>query len=232
MAPEIPTNLDSLKSNVYDDNIETQVMSIVQKLAKDNKIIDFNRIYHICLKELKLESEIILNALENLQQKRRIIFGQKIIRDLILNNLTRKIIYIYIKNNPGENFSTVLHQLNLNPKVLQWNLSMLLRYECIQEIQVLNVRIFGIYDQSPQKIILHYFTHNDKIRKILYILNQNPCQIQQLIGQTGLEYNFIFHQINNLLKQQLIIAELDKSNKIYKLNPQIISELQDILSVS
>ena len=84
--------------------IEEKIMQIVHTLVAKNKFIEFRKVYIICLKELQYNSVAILNALEHLQQQKRIIFDRKLIRDFILANDTRNRIYHYLKRTPGERF--------------------------------------------------------------------------------------------------------------------------------
>lgn len=221
-----PVTVLTSKIKNYED-LDSKIMAIVHRLVDNNQIIELNRLYRLCLNELKVDSAVILNKIESLNQSKKFLFGQKIIRDLILSNPTRKSIYNLLQIKPGLRFTDILNEVELNKNMLQWNLEVLMRFECLREIVLNKNQIYGIFDDSASKILMHYYMRNENFEPLIRILQKKPCSMKELVLISNFSYNVVFYNVNQLIKLNIVKIELDKTDKIYMLTSDFEKELSN-----
>jgi predicted transcriptional regulator len=202
------------------ENIEEEIMRIIYRLIEENQIIDFKRIYYLCLKELNIDSVVILNTLENLQKHKRIFFGQKIIRDFILSNENRKKIFRFIEQNPGSRAIEIKKSGNYGSNLLSWNLSILIQYDCLHEVKIGNITVYGTYKQEKELILVNYFIRNEVANKILRGLYLSKMDIFTLSQKLEISYDSIEYQLKKMINENVILISLEQSKKVYQISEE------------
>ena len=221
---------EKLLPSIHTQDIPNEIMDIIHREYQSNKIIDLQRIYQLSLKELNLDSDVIINVLDSLQQTKRIQFGQKIYRDIVLKNDTRKQIYQLIREFPGLKPADIAKSLQIPSTTVQWNLGMLLRFGCLIEVSVGKRKIFVIYQQTPNEILIRYLYRNPQLQRLLDTLLQNKRALTELTTALGEAYKDIFYKVNFLLKLHTIFVEIQGSEKYYYLNPEFIQFFPNTMS--
>jgi predicted transcriptional regulator len=221
--PIMNSTLENLSAKISSNekdkiSIKDRIIKIIHELVMKNSIIDFSRLYHLCLREFKLEGITILEALDELSKEKRIIFGQKIIRDFVLVNPIRKTIYTYIKNNPGIHFAALYKELDQNPHFIRWNLSVLLRFDCIIEIKIKNENIYAIQKIPYEYILTAFILRNKKMRQILSLLLQSPYSLTDLAQMTSISYDTVLYQTKVLEQKKILIPSLQLDKKVYQIS--------------
>ena len=221
---EVIMNKTPNSSNPFDfeadpsyNEMEDYVFNLIREYSLQGKIIDFGKIVNVCAHDLKVKKLYIINILDKLQKSNRVVFQKKIIRNLVLKNETRKIIYQYILKNPGSKYSEILNKNHLTPNVIQWNLMILLRFDCIQEVSIRKTKIYGDFDISELEIISSFFKKDELNQKIIQSISTSPKQIKQIETEINEEYNKVFGRIRLMTEIGLVKVGLDENTlqKVY-----------------
>lgn len=201
-------------------------MKIIFRFVEENKVLDFSKLFNSCLRETELDSSTLFNMIDRLEKENRIKFGHRIIRDFVLVNMTRKSIYTFIKVHPGTRYVDLQKSLALNNSVLNWNLSILLKFNCIHEVLFNNLRIFGVKEFDNDQIILQYLMRNEKVKRILFMLVERKMLLTELVDRSGFNYQDIYYLTNQLLKNNILLNELDGTKKVFAIHNHFLSAIQ------
>jgi predicted transcriptional regulator len=205
-------------------------MNVIYRLIEENRVLDFSKIFNLCIRETDLDSATLFNIIERLKNEKRIEFGHRIIRDFVLINFTRKTIYIYIKEQPGARFIDLQKKLALSNSVLEWNLNILLKFQCIQEVSFNKLRLFGIKNLDKNILILNYLLRNEKVRKILMMLIEKKMQLTEIVDNSGFTYQDIYYLTNQLIKNNILLNEIEGTKKVYVIQNQFLAVFKNLSS--
>jgi len=129
-------------------------------------------------------------------------------RRSILDNLNRKNIFEYIKENPGVHFKKLLRELDFQPGAMSYHLNVLEKGEYIKSIQDGNLRRFYLYGtKSDFKIALTTIQ-----LRILSIVDERPGISQVKISKTIGKNRMLVNYHIKILKEAGILS-LEKSGR-------------------
>ncbi len=198
--------------------------------------IDYNRVFN-CEKlipfisnafsrsSININEKGIRNILENLEKKKIVIQGSKLTNAIVLQNPNRRIIYKFIKNNPGFYLHRLVKTLELPNHVISWHLDMLLKFGYIKKVIIENHEVYFHPSVVRTNYQVLYALSKVKTQKILSIMykNSKPLTKTSMAKELGFHYNTITKYIE-LLKELNIITEEKLAHKtIYQLSRKFLN---------
>ncbi|MFX1257865.1 MAG: ArsR family transcriptional regulator [Promethearchaeota archaeon] len=239
-------------SNLIIDNRVNQselleVIKIAEEMISQNKPIKMEKLYKIAKRELKFTATSLFLIIKKLFDDKHIIEGSKLIRDKILQNPNRAIIYRFIKNHPGVNFSTIkkcaFSKRDKRIKTLLdskeasfgssgqfiWHLEILLKFKCIKKIEFKNFSLFTVY-KMDDTLIKYYFLLRDNLnRKIFNLLREKntmkQAKIPKILGKTK---GTVYYHLKIMIEEEILCSEEINGTLYIKLNPDKIDILTRI----
>jgi hypothetical protein len=213
------------------ESIQNQIMRIVHSLIQKNRIINLETLLNACIRELKMDKISLLYAFDELEKEKKIIFGKKIIRDFVLNNEIRKNIYQLIKRKICVRYTQIKNELNLSPRTIQWNLEILLQFNCIEEVQYQKSVLYRIFETPNQLALLTFFCQNFQFNQILVLISKyGPCQVLELAEMCKISYDSAYLRIKTLIDYEILRYILEKDKKKLTFTKEIEGYLSKALS--
>jgi predicted transcriptional regulator len=212
------------------------VIKIANDILKEGKTLNIDYLYRRAKRELKIPREGLLTIIKYLVNKKVIIDGSKFTKDTILDNMIRRTIYNFIQDNIGLHFSAMKRKLIKKLKGnlmgtghLTWHIEMLLKFNLIKSIIVVNHAIFIPIDFDETIAKITHLARNEVRNKTLRYLIQNESSSKSKISES-IEENRenVYYHIKILIENDLII---DKDHELYlnpKLKDSIINAIQYI----
>lgn len=154
---------------------------------------------------------------------------RKVAQKNILDNPSRSMVYNFIRNNPGVDFTEISRKTGIGPGSLRYHLTLL---KFMNKITILattrNTRYYentGRYSVIEQKVLR--FLHNEPARNILGLLMKNPDMtrtgLEQTLGISGAGVNWHLHRLSN---EGLLEISKDGRKARYLLNPEVVPYLE------
>ncbi len=209
------------------------VMQIAEELVNRNKIIQMEKLFRIAKKRLKLSPLTIVSIINYLKRNAQIVERSKLLKDDVLSNIYRKIIFNFINKYPGINFSNLRqfsfqeYKLTMDKPInkgsvgqFDWHLNILIKFKFIRKIEFKNYSLFIPYKMEDKKG-LYYFLLRDSInRKIIHVLTKEiEIKSSKIHGLIKESRNSVYYHINVINEYDLVILEKISGNFVVSLNP-------------
>ncbi len=211
---------------------EEKVYDAIQHYVNNNRVLNCEKLVpYISNKFSRTSTNInekgIRSILDSLIQKKIIAQGSKLTKSIVLQNPNRRIIYDFIKNNPGYYVHSLIKTLKLPNHVITWHLEVLLRFGYIKKAMIDNHDVFFHPKVNQSKYKVLYFLSKPKIQKILSLLykNQKPMTKTAIAKNLSIHYNTVSKYINLLRGLNLIHEEKLTHKTLYQLNQDFFNYL-------
>jgi len=210
---------------------EKLVLDIVHEYINKNRHFDTNTIIpfinsRFSKSSVNINNNGIKSILQSLIRKNIIIDGSKLTKDNVLLNENRKLIFKYIKKNPGIYFYKLVKELNLTIPVVGWHLNVLLKFKFIRKIKIDNHEsYFEENKKSQYNKAIHIITQEKSQKIIQYlIINNNGNTKNHLSVKLGMHSNTIAKYIENFEEYGLIIKKNFPKKILYFLNEDVLKD--------
>lgn len=166
------------------DNEEEIVFNVVQQYLNENKIFERTKLVNFIKSyfskiSVNINEEGIINNLESLIKKRRIVEGSKLTKDSILLNEKRKIIHDFILENPGIIFNKIVKKTEMTNHVVFWHIGMLMKFNIIRKTTINNREIYFNSKLGEEEAIKFYYSSKKESKKILEYLKENRIGVNK-----------------------------------------------------
>lgn len=192
-----------------------EVVAIAYEIIQNHRYILLENLLQIAKRETGAGRIAVENVINRLIQDKVIVPGSRLVKQLLLQNDTRKKIYNVIKQFPGVNINSIKKTLNLGSHAVMWHLSVLLKFGCIQEILYKTTSLFALPKLTTQETILSSLLRKDLIRFILHQLESGRKSLADLEKDLGESKSKLFYNLRNLEEFQIISKTLDDGNYAY-----------------
>ncbi len=205
---------------------EKIVLNVIQEYLNKNRSFNMKKILPFINARFKMSSVNINNRgieeiLQSLVKKKIIVNGSKLLREDILVNKKRNLVYEYILKKPGVYFNRIVRELNLSNHVVIWHLEMLLKFEFIKKQEIENHDIYFDVNYRLRNTELMYFTSKEKSKLIIEYLKKNNVGITKTQLSTDLKIH-----INTATKYLTFLEQFQVVSK-KKLSRKILYFLND-----
>lgn len=185
---------------------EDLILNIIIEYLGDNRTFRLNKIIpfihsRISKSTTNINIDGIKRNLNSLLKKKIIVEGSKLTRDSVLDTPNRKILYEFIKNNPGYYLNHILDKIKISKYVVYFHIEVLLKFGWIKSEIIENHEVYFDSSLIFDDVIPFYYKSKKKSRLILNYLKENN------IGhtQTHLSSKLSIH--STTLKKYLDILE-------------------------
>ncbi|KKM68074.1 hypothetical protein LCGC14_1464560 [marine sediment metagenome] len=210
---------------------EKIVLTVVQEYLNKNRFFNIKKILPFIHARFKLASiNINLRGIEellkSLAEKKLIVEGSKLYKDDILNNLKRRKIYDFIKENPGTYFNKIVGNLSFSNHVVVWHLSILLKFNFIKAERIENHEVYFEFNFDLKNSTLKYFISKEKSKRIIQYLKANDIGITKTKISTNLNIhiNTTSKYLDSLERLNVIIKKNLSKKILYFLNEEFFEE--------
>lgn len=210
---------------------EKIVLTVVQEYLNKNRFFNMKEILPFIHARFKMASiNINLRGIEellkSLAEKKLIVEGSKLYKDDILNNLKRRKIYDFIKENPGTYFNKIVGNLSFSNHVVVWHLSILLKFNFIKAERIENHEVYFEFNFDLKNSTLKYFTSKEKSKRIIQYLKANDIGITKTKISTNLNIhiNTTSKYLDSLERLNVIIKKNLSKKILYFLNEEFFEE--------
>lgn len=148
--------------------LQQKIIDVAQDLMKSHYLLDTDKLYYICIRELKDENvDSIKRAIAELLNKNVLVEGKALTRVDLMDNKNRKKILFLIKSKPGIHVHKLRELTGLTTSTIFWHAKMLERFGLIRIETMYNRAVcFDIYiDKKFDEI--HVSLHKKQYREIL-----------------------------------------------------------------
>lgn len=201
-----------------------KVIKLANGILSEGRLLNIEYLYRRAKKELKIPREGLLTIIQYLVNKKIIINGSKFTKSTILDNITRKFIYIFIQENIGLHYSAIKKNLeqilkghHIGGGQLIWHLEMLLKFNLVKSMDFGNHTIFIPVDIDENIAKIYYLARNMIRNKILRYLIENERSTRPILAEKIQENREnVYYHIKILIEQAYIMDE----NRQLFLNPK------------
>ena len=200
---------------------EEIVFETIQDYLNKNRIFDMKKIIPYLKskfaksKKIKINNEGIQKILISLAKKKMVIDGSKFTRKDVLMSSKRKIIYNYIKENPGTYCNKIANEFEMTNFHVYWHLTVLLKFNFIKKTIIDNHPVYYDSNIDLSDAIKFYLISKKISKKIINYLKINSCGIARtkLSIDLKIHYSTLKKYINSLVEFN-IISKVKRSNQI------------------
>ena len=209
-----------------------EILTIAEGFISENRVLEVKQLYKEIRKHIRIEHKSLLAILNYLLEKRILVEGSKLTKELVLVNAHRKKIYEYIKTNRGANFSTIRREYEGStgsPGHLIWHLQVLLQFAYIKRITFRRFTIFLPIALEDEEGLLRFLVRNELNRQILGVLRTHErLEKADLFQSLEASREQIYYHLN-LLMEANVISAIGEGDKEICLSPAKRQYLEKIL---
>ena len=213
--------------------IEANVYKILKEYIRDFNEFNLKMALPYCFEKLnyKYSDSAITVSVKTLIQKKYIIQGSSLIKEDILHNQNRKKILDFIQINPGSYNRLIRRELSLGSNEFNWHIGMLEKFDFVKKIRF-NQRSFGYFEKRSYMDHEYdlYLLQNEKINKILKILEKGPLKISHITRKLEFHHNTVQKYLQILEKRNIIILTVNGKHFYYSLNSELNIKLKKIIN--
>ena len=208
------------------------VMQIAEELINENKIIQMEKLFNIVKKRLKMSPLSIVSIINYLRKNAQIVERSKLLKEDVLSNIYREIIFNFINKYPGINFSNLMqfsfqeYKLTTDKKInkgsvgqFDWHLNILMKFKFIRKIEFKNYSLFIPYKMEDKKGIYYFLLRDSINRKIIHVLTKEKqiksSKIHRLIKESR---SSVYYHVNVINEYDLVILEKISGILVVRLN--------------
>ncbi len=200
---------------------EKTVLIAVNEFLNQNRQFNIEKVLPFINSRFKkasinINNEGIREILKTLIRKGQLVEGSKLSKETILNNDTRKLIYDYIKMNPGTYFNKLSNDLNINNYLITWHIAMLEKFGFIKREILDNRYVYFDINLDIREVKRNYLLSNEKSQKIIFYLKENDSGLTktQLADALEMHQNTISKYLEDLEEIKVIKKFTEANNKI------------------
>ncbi len=213
--------------------IEANIYKVLKDYIRDFNEFNLKMALPYCFEKLnhKYSDTAITVSVKTLIQKKYIIQGSSLTKEDILHNQSRKKILDFIQKNPGSYNRLIRRELSLGSNEFNWHVGMLEKFGFVKRVRF-HQRSFGYFEKRSYMDHEYdlYLLQNEKIRKILNILERNPLKISQITKKLEFHYNTVQKYLQILEKRKLIFLTVNGKHTYYSINPDLKIKLKKIIN--
>lgn len=157
---------------------------------------------------------------------------RKIQRNNVLDSPSRSVIFHYIQNSPGTNFTEIAKETGISDSSLRYHLAVL---RLTNKVTLLDTsrstRYYensGEYSPMEQKILK--YLHNRSTRTLLCLIYENPVlcrkQLENAMDVSGAAITWHMHRLSD---DGILAIKKDGRNARYEINPDAMPCLEKFL---
>jgi len=194
---------------------EDIVLSYIIEYLNKNRYIEIKKVIpyiksRITKMDLNLNEEGICRVLKSLFEQKLIAEGSKLTKEKVLKRPPlRKMIYTFIKENPGVYYSKILKKFNIGRQSATWHLEMLMKFNIINEIKIENNLVYHESSLDTKKVELSFYLSKKKVNKIIEYFNDDN---NDGITKSELSTNLNMH-VNTITKYLKKLVEFNLVEK-------------------
>ena len=223
------------------------VVKLAEEFINKNQLIELEKLYRRAKRELNINSQNLALIIKFLFDDQYFIEGSKLIKQDLLKNPYRAVIYKFIKEYPGVNFNTIKKYARLvfreipskdledneigSSGQMIYHLQILLKFKCIKKLQFKNYSLF-IIDNNNDQVGIYYFLLRDNINRQIfkYLIENNSIKQSYIPDLTGLSKSSVSNRLKTLKEQNIIKTERSGKSFEIKINPdkkEIINKIYE-----
>ena len=143
------------------------------------------------------------------------------IKDKVLENEHRRIIYEYVKENPGLHMRELQRRLELPLSTLEYHLDYLEKNDILsQEDDRRYCRYFSEEYSQEEKILLSALRQKRLREIILLVLSERNLCFKDLINEVSIAESTLSHYLKLLTEREIIIKEKIGTENCYRLKSE------------
>lgn len=154
---------------------------------------------------------------------------RKIRKKNVLDNASRSVIYHYIRESPGADFSEISRETGVHENSLRYHLAVLKLMDKVSMLETSrNTRYYensGKYPPVEQKVIK--YLRNDATRRLLLMVKENPGlsrgELETALHISGAGINWHMHRLSG---DGILAVRKEGRNARYELNPDVLPVLE------
>ncbi len=204
---------------------EPLVIDLIQEYLDQNRYFNKQKIvsylsYRLKESSVDISREGIRYILKTLAEKKYIMEGSKLIREEVLSNENREQIYRYIKSHPGTNFNGIYKSLDLNIPVVEWHLSVLIKFGCVIKMKFGNQDAYFHVSVKPKNYAFYHILSKKKSRKVIeYLMKNNDGSTKnQIANALNMHPNTLKKILEKLINYSLLNVNKVSNKTLYFLN--------------
>jgi len=158
---------------------------------------------------------------------------RKIVKKNVLDNSSRSVIFHYIRESPGTDFTEISRETGVTPNSLRYHLAVLKLMNKVTMLETSrNTRYYensGIYPEMEQKVLK--YLHNKPTRTLLKLIKENPnltrVQLESALGVSGAGVNWHMHRLSD---DGILVIKKAGRNARYEINNEVLPYLEKHLA--
>ncbi len=163
--------------------------------------------------------------LGNLAQDKNITPGSPAVREVLLQNPSRRKIFELITSTPGINFFSIKKALKLGSNAAVWHLDVLVKLGCVQLVRHKGAVLYAPPEDAPEEVIRRHIIRGEVAQAILAQLSTGPKTVDEMARQSGLDRRNFYYTAKKLVAARLVDRVSSKSGEvIFSLHSQGPSE--------
>jgi len=222
-APQdcIPREIEGVKLT----KVERKIFAVIQEFLNSNRIFNKEKAALYIKSRYKVNGNLNYNGIkvvvDSLIKKNIIVEGSKLTRKSVLLNSNRNQIFNLIRQNPGVYKNILSKKLKITPYVVNWHLSMLIKFNLIREINFNGQMSYFKFSMASKNDKIFHTISKDKCMRIIEFLKKNEkgCTKYQIVKALRMHYNTITKYLNNLEEFNLLIRKKCVNKEYILLNP-------------
>lgn len=222
---EIPREYISLDiEGVKLTEVEKRIFTLIQEFLSCNRIFNKEKVATYIKSRYNVNRNLnyigIKAVIDSLIKKKIILEGSKLTRETILINSNRNQIFNLIKEKPGIYKNSLARKLNLCPYIINWHLSMLIKFHIIRERNIDDHISYFEFSLNTQSDKIFHTISKDKCMKIIEFLKMNKkgCTKYQIAKVLHMHYNTITKYLNKLEEFNLLSRKKESNKELLFLN--------------
>ncbi len=203
---------------------EMKVFNLIQEFLNQNRVFNRESVVSYIKSRSRTNGNLNYNGIKSviasLVKKNIIIEGSKFTRKTVLLNSNREIIYNMIREYPGIYMNKLSKILKLSPFVVNWHLSILMKFNLIRKQNLNNNISYFTSSLNKQNDMVFQIISREKCVKIIRFLNKNKRGYtkNQIAKLLHMHYNTIIKYLNEIDKFNLLIIKKCENKEYLFLN--------------
>lgn len=215
---KITTQTISIGPFNLEDPIVQQVLDIAERILSENRALDAKLLYYEARRRLGIDRKILLAIIKSLLEKKILVEGSKLTREIVLSNVHRKNIYNFIKTHVGSNFSMIREAYKGttgSSGQLIWHLQMLLKFDYVKKVKFKKYTILLPIEIGEEMGIYHFLLRDELNKNIINLLIEEETirksDIHRFLDESREK---IYYRINNLIDSKIVVIKEGSKNDI------------------
>jgi len=213
--------------------IEANIYQVLKEYLREFNEFNLKLALPYCFEKLnyKYSDTVITVSIKSLIQKKYIIQGSSLSKEDILHNQNRKKILDFIQKNPGSYNRLIRRELSLGSNEFNWHVGMLEKFGFVKKIRF-DQRSFGYFEKRTYMDHEYdlYLLQNEKIDKLLKILEKDQYTVSQITKILEFHYNTVQKYLQILEKRNLIFLKIVGKHIYYSANTDLLIKLKKIIN--